>query len=98
MDSWIPGHNLRTDLIRQPDILDVNLTTKFFIFHNDPLELLFQASFLSMQCYNFGVTCSERNQYEECVSWLKNSFDIGRLEGTNSNEIQVGYRYDKTLC
>ncbi|XP_041351715.1 testis-expressed protein 11-like [Gigantopelta aegis] len=37
-----------------------------------------EGAFLSMLCYNFGVDTFNRRQYEESISWLRKSFDLGK--------------------
>ncbi|XP_050394842.1 testis-expressed protein 11 [Patella vulgata] len=37
-----------------------------------------EGSYMSMLCYNFGVDTFQRKQYEESVTWLKESYELGK--------------------
>ena len=47
-----------------------------------------QGSYLSMLCYNFGVKCFQEKKFEQCVEWLRESFDLSKIGGC-SRENQV---------
>ncbi|KAI0226541.1 Testis-expressed protein 11 [Lamellibrachia satsuma] len=37
-----------------------------------------ESQFLAMLCYNFGVECFQSNKFEGAVTWLMNSFELGK--------------------
>ncbi|KAK7107797.1 testis-expressed protein 11-like [Littorina saxatilis] len=37
-----------------------------------------EVGYVSMLCYNFGVSCYHEKQYQVCTVWLKESFDLGK--------------------
>ena len=48
----------------------------------------FQGSYLAMLCYNFGVKCFQEKKFDQCVEWLRESFDLSKVGGC-SRENQV---------
>ena len=49
---------------------------------------LIQGSYLAMLCYNFGVKCFQEKKFDQCVEWLRESFDLSKVGGC-SPENQV---------
>ncbi|XP_076076380.1 testis-expressed protein 11-like [Mytilus galloprovincialis] len=37
-----------------------------------------EGAFLAMMCYNFGVDTYQKKKYEECTTWLRESFELGK--------------------
>lgn len=37
-----------------------------------------EGAFLSMMCYNFGVDMYQKKRFEEAVTWLRESFELGK--------------------
>lgn len=46
---------------------------------------------LSMLCYNFGVEAFELHDFQECVFWLRESYEIGkdRVEIGPKNQVST---------
>ncbi|CAB3987595.1 Testis-expressed sequence 11 [Paramuricea clavata] len=44
---------------------------------------------LAMVCYNFGVDTFQRQHYEECVEWLRESYELGKGEYPLDSEKQA---------
>lgn len=44
-----------------------------------------------MMCYNNGVTSYHKQNFEEAVEWLKESFDLGKIGNSFSKKLQVVY-------
>jgi len=42
-----------------------------------------------MLCYNFGVDSFQHARYEESVNWLRESFEIGKIQNTVEPKNQV---------
>ena len=42
-----------------------------------------------MLCYNFGVECFQGKTFEAAVTWLKNSFEMGKRNNAVSHKNQV---------
>ena len=42
-----------------------------------------------MLCYNFGLKCRAEHKYEQSVTWLKDSFELGKYQVTVSSKNQV---------
>ena len=52
-----------------------------YIFH--------QIAYISMLCYNFGVEAFQNKCYEAAVNWLRDSYDVGKMNQTVSSQNQV---------
>lgn len=48
-----------------------------------------KASYLAIVCYNFGVECFQRQEYECAVAWLKESVEIGKMGVPVDGKTQV---------
>ena len=53
------------------------------------IAFIFQSSYLSMLCYNFGVITCKKQVYEDSVAWLKESFEFGKGDNSASAKNQV---------
>ena len=42
-----------------------------------------------MLCYNFGVEAFQNKCYEAAVNWLRDSYDVGKMNQTVSSQNQV---------
>ena len=49
-----------------------------------------QGSYLGMLCYNFGVKCFQEKKFEQCVEWLRESFDLSKIGGCSRENQVVG--------
>ncbi|XP_051931178.1 testis-expressed protein 11 [Hippocampus zosterae] len=48
-----------------------------------------QTSFLSLMCYNFGIDTYHLQKFEECIFWLRQSYDISKIHVKYAPEAQV---------
>lgn len=49
----------------------------------------FQVSYVSMLCYNFGVSTYHDKQFQVCTVWLRESYDLGKERGSVAAKYQV---------
>jgi hypothetical protein len=56
-----------------------------------------QGAFLAMMCYNFGVDTYQKKMYEETVTWLRESFELGKGRNSIGSKNQVGSRYNMLI-
>ncbi|XP_061405022.1 LOW QUALITY PROTEIN: testis-expressed protein 11 [Lethenteron reissneri] len=56
----------------------------FFRCRDMLLSLPQETVYLSMLCYNFGIETYEQKQFEECIFWLRQSYDIGKMNSKYS--------------
>ena len=52
-------------------------------------SLLFQAAYLSMLCYNFGVDSFQGKSFHASVDWLRESFEVGKANNSVPSPHQV---------
>ncbi|XP_078463282.1 testis-expressed protein 11 isoform X1 [Lampetra planeri] len=56
----------------------------FFRCRDMLLSLPQETVYLSMLCYNFGIETYEQKHFEECIFWLRQSYDIGKMNSKYS--------------
>ncbi len=52
-------------------------------------QFAFQATYLAMMCYNFGLHSYEAKRHEQCVYWLKESYDLNKVGECCARETMV---------
>nr|XP_057909179.1 testis-expressed protein 11 [Doryrhamphus excisus]XP_057909188.1 testis-expressed protein 11 [Doryrhamphus excisus] len=48
-----------------------------------------QTTYLSLMCYNFGIDTYKQQKYEDSVFWLRQSYDIGKMNVKYAPEAKV---------